>query len=70
MKIHYFKPKRQKNSLFIKVLIAVGIVQTALLLLLGGIMVTQTIFPKEQVFDAPPPPPPNQEIKQKSRSSS
>ncbi len=67
MKIHYFKPKRQKNSLFIKVLIAVGIVQTALLLLLGGIMVTQTIFPKEQVFDAPPPPPPNQEIKQKKQ---
>ncbi len=61
MKIYHFKPKRQKNSLFIKVLIAVGIVQAALLLLLGGIMVTQTIFPKEQVFEGAPPPPPNTE---------
>ena len=39
MKIRHFKPKHQKNSLFLKVMIAVGALMTAALILAGGIMV-------------------------------
>ncbi|MBO5782493.1 MAG: hypothetical protein J6R08_08590 [Opitutales bacterium] len=56
MRIRRFKPKQQKNSLFLKVMIVVGAIMTAALILAGGIMVTQAILPKETEFEAVPPP--------------
>ncbi len=55
MKIRHFNPKHQKNSLFLKVLIAVGALMTAALILAGGIMVTQAILPSETEFESVPP---------------
>ena len=60
MKIRHFKPKHQKNSLFLKVMIAVGALMTAALILAGGIMVTQAILPSETEFEAAPPAQQNQ----------
>ena len=60
MKIRHFKPKHQKNSLFLKVMIAVGALMTAALILAGGIMVTQAILPNETEFEAAPPAQQNQ----------
>ena len=55
MKIRHFNPKHQKNSLFLKCLIAVGALMTAALILAGGIMVTQAILPSETEFESVPP---------------
>ena len=52
MKVHRFRPKRRKNTLFFKVLIIVGIIQAALLMGLAGVLVTQAIIPQEQKFDS------------------
>ena len=52
MKIHRFKPRRRRDTLFFKVLIIVGIIQAALLMGLAGILVTQAIIPQEQKFDS------------------
>ena len=52
MKIHRFKPRRRRDTLFFKVLIIVGIIQAALLIGLAGILVTQAIIPQEQKFDS------------------
>ena len=60
MRIRRFKPKQQKNSLFLKVMIAVGAIMTAALILAGGIMVTQAILPSETEFEAAPPAQQNQ----------
>ena len=68
MKIHKFKPKHQKNVLFVKILAVVGIAAIASMLTLGGIMITQALLPAEAKFEAPPPPPPpNKETEQKRR---
>ena len=56
MKIYRFKPKHEKNALFIKVLIVVGVIQVAAMLFLGGMMITQALIPQEAEFEAPPPP--------------
>ena len=57
MKIYKFKPKHQRNTLFVKILIGVGVFSGACMLTLGGIMITQTLLPQETFFEAPPPPP-------------
>ena len=67
MKIYRFKPKHQKNALFIKVLLVVGAIQVAAMLLLGGIMITQALIPQEAEFEAPPPPQENKEPEKKQR---
>lgn len=55
MKLRRFTPKHQKNSLFFKVMIAVGFLMGALLVLAGGIMVTNAVLPQETEFEAVPP---------------
>ena len=55
MKIYRFKPKHEKNALFIKVLVAVGVIQIAAMLFLGGMMITQALIPQEAAFEASPP---------------
>ena len=67
MKIYRFKPRHQKNALFIKVLLVVGAIQVAAMLLLGGIMITQALIPQEAEFEAPPPPQENKEPEKKQR---
>ena len=52
MRIHRFKPRRRRDTLFFKVLIIVGIIQAALLIGLAGVLVTQAIIPQEQKFDS------------------
>lgn len=54
MKIYRFRVNRKQDSLFVKVLIGVGILQVILLLLLAGVMVTRSIIPTEVGFEAPP----------------
>ena len=49
MKIYKFKPKHEKNALFAKVLLAVGALQVALLLLLGGLIIKEIMPPQEAV---------------------
>ena len=67
MRIHRFRPKHRKNSLFLKVLIIVGIVQAALLMALAGVLVTQSIIPQEQKFESAPKPVQTQEPEQQKR---
>lgn len=54
MALHKFKPKHRKNTLFIKVLIVVGIIQVALLVMFGGMIVTRAILPQETSFESAP----------------
>ena len=65
MVLHKFKPKRRKNTLFLKVLIFVGIVQVALLVMLGGVMITRAVLPVETSFESAPKP---QEIKEPEKT--
>lgn len=65
MVLHKFKPKRRKNTLFFKVLIFVGIIQVALLLMLGSVMITKAILPQEASFESAPKP---QEIKEPEKT--
>ena len=67
MRIHRFRPTHRKNSLFLKVLIIVGIVQAALLMALAGVLVTQSIIPQEQKFESAPKPVQTQEPEQQKR---
>ena len=67
MRIHRFRPTHRKNSLFLKVLIIVGIVQAALLVGLAGVLVTQSIIPQEQTFESAPKPVQTQEPEQVKR---
>ena len=67
MRIHRFRPTHRKNSLFLKVLIIVGIVQAALLVGLAGVLVTQSIIPQEQTFESAPKPVQTQEPEQQKR---
>ena len=67
MRIHRFRPTHRKNSLFLKVLIIVGIVRAALLVGLAGVLVTQAIIPQEQTFESAPKPVQTQEPEQVKR---
>lgn len=51
MRLRHFNPHHQKNSLFLKVLIAVGAIMAVSLILAGGIMVTKAILPSETEFE-------------------
>ena len=51
MRLRHFNPHHQKNSLFFKVLVAVGAVMAISLILAGGIMVTKAILPSETEFE-------------------
>ena len=53
MKLRHFNPHHQKNSLFFKVMVAVGAFMVVSLILAGGIMVTKAILPSEAEFEAP-----------------
>ncbi len=55
MKFHRFRPKKQKRGLLYQVFVVVAILQIAALLALGGMVVTRTILPPENVMQAPPP---------------
>ncbi len=53
MKLHHFKPKKQKRGLLYQVFIVVAIIQISLLVALSGYIVSQSII-EEQKFEAPP----------------
>ncbi|MBO7520720.1 MAG: hypothetical protein J6T16_00585, partial [Opitutales bacterium] len=52
MKLRHFRPKHQKNSLFLKVLIAVGAFMAVSLILAGSIIITKAISVSETEFKA------------------
>ncbi len=54
MKLHHFRPKREKRGLLYKVFIIVAILQIGLLLTFSGYVVTMSIIEPENKFDAPP----------------
>ncbi len=55
MKLRYFRPKKQKKGLLYQVFVVVAIIQVALLLAFGGMVVTQSIIQEENAMKAPPP---------------
>ncbi len=54
MKLHHFRPKKEKRGLLYQVFILVAIIQISLLIGLSGYIVSQSII-QEQKLDAPPP---------------
>lgn len=54
MKLHYFRPKKQKKGLLYQVFIIVAIIQIALLIGFSGMVITQSIIKEETVMQAPP----------------
>lgn len=54
MKLHHFRPKKEKRGLLYQVFIVVAIVQVVLLITMGSVIVTQSIITEEKKFDAPP----------------
>ena len=54
MKLHYFRPKKQKKGLLYQVFIIVAIIQVALLIGFSGMVITQSIIKEETVMQAPP----------------
>lgn len=54
MKLHHFRPKKEKRGLLYQVFIVVAIIQVILLVALGGVIVTQSIITDDKKFDAPP----------------
>ena len=68
MKIHKFKPKHERNTLFVKILFVVGAFMAGAMVLLGGVMITQALIPQEQSFEAVPPPITNTEPEVKQRN--
>lgn len=53
MKLHHFRPKKEKRGLLYQVFIVVAIIQVILLVALGGVIVTQSIITDDKKFDAP-----------------
>lgn len=54
MKLHHFKPQKQKKGLLYQVFVVVAIIQVVLLITLGSVIVTQSIITEESKFEAPP----------------
>lgn len=54
MKLHHFRPKKEKRGLLYQVFIVVAIIQVVLLITMGSVIVTQSIITEEKKFDAPP----------------
>lgn len=54
MKLHYFKPKKQKRGLLYQVFVVVAIIQITLLVTMGSMIISQSIITDEKKFDAPP----------------
>ncbi len=54
MKLHHFRPKKEKRGLLYQVFIVVAIIQVVLLITLGSVIVTQSIITDDKKFDAPP----------------
>ena len=54
MKLHYFKPKKQKRGLLYQVFVVVAIIQITLLVTMGSMIISQSIISDEKKFDAPP----------------
>lgn len=54
MKLHHFRPKKEKRGLLSQVFIIVAIIQVVLLITMGSVIVTQSIITEEKKFDAPP----------------
>ena len=54
MKLHHFRPKKDKRGLLYQVFIIVAIIQVVLLITMGSVIVTQSIITEEKKFDAPP----------------
>ncbi|OLA84032.1 MAG: hypothetical protein BHW65_07925 [Verrucomicrobia bacterium CAG:312_58_20] len=54
MKLHHFRPKKEKRGLLYQVFIIVAIIQVVLLITMGSVIVTQSIITEEKKFDAPP----------------
>ena len=54
MKLHHFRPKKEKRGLLYQVFIIVAILQIGLLLAFSGYVVTMSIIEPENKFDAPP----------------
>ena len=53
MKLHHFRPKKEKRGLLYQVFVVVAIIQVSLLIALSGYIVSQSII-EEQKFEAPP----------------
>gem|GEM_PF-776524 len=51
--MYHFKPKRQKNTLLIKLFVVFALLQILVLVFFGSYIVSQTIFNPPQVFEAP-----------------
>ena len=54
IKLHHFKPKKEKRGLLYQVFIFVAIIQISALVAFSGYIVSQSII-EEQKLDAPPP---------------
>ena len=54
MKLHHFRPKKEKRGLLYQVFVLVAIIQISLLVGLSGYIVSKSII-EEQKLDAPPP---------------
>lgn len=54
IKLHHFKPKKEKRGLLYQVFILVAIIQISALVAFSGYIVSQSII-EEQKLDAPPP---------------
>ena len=54
MKLHHFRPKKEKRGLLYQGFIIVAIIQVVLLITMGSVIVTQSIITEEKKFDAPP----------------
>ncbi len=56
MKIHKFNPIKKKDTLLAKLFIAVAGVFAGLLLIFGGMVISEIVLQPETAFEAPPPP--------------
>jgi len=56
MAIHHFKAKRKRDTLLFKIMVTVAALHIAGMLLLGTLIITETIIIGESEFQAPPPP--------------
>lgn len=54
MKLHRFRPKKEKRGLLYQVFVVVALVQVALLISFGSYVVTRTVLEDENEFQAPP----------------
>jgi len=67
MAIHHFKAKRKRDTLLFKTMMAVTALHVAGMLLLGTLIITETIIIGESEFQASPPPEKIDQNQQKQR---